>query len=551
MARILKSHARIFAVLLIVNGASALLGLRGGVGGMRAPEMGMKKSPHRFPLVESFGVGIATDAARYKVYRSDITDAFTVQSIATTCFLFFACLAPAVAFGGLQAIATNNLMGATEYIVSTGVCGMLYAVFAAQPLTIIGSTGPILAFTSVLYQVARRYGLPFLPLYAWVGIWSSFFLFLCSLFSASNIVLLLTRFTDEIFSNLISLIFIYEALDKIFKNLTGSAPAGEALLYLVAALSTFSTSKILSDLRATRLFNKSTRTALANFGPTIAVVLGCLIVMAAANHWGFSLDTLQMPEHLTTTSGRPWLVPLGDLPVWARWATIFPALMVTVLLFLDHNITVRLVNSKHWRMKKQNGSHIDLLVVSVCTLCCSILGLPFLAGATVRSINHVRANAVWEAQDPKEGAPVAPKLVGIREQRVTNFAIHALIAASVLILRPVLSRVPLAVLMGLFLHLGTSALTGNQMWERIVEVLEDPELTPIMPWKDHVSIPKVQLFTLVQCVCLYGMFAVKNNATVGVLFPLIVALLGPIRWALEASGLFSAKELFALDADDE
>lgn len=46
------------------------------------------------------------------------------------------------------------------------------------------------------------------------------------------------------------------------------------------------------------------------------------------------------------------MVPLLSLPVWARWAAFFPALMSTVLLFMDQNITVRLVNSRQHRLKK-------------------------------------------------------------------------------------------------------------------------------------------------------------------------------------------------------
>jgi hypothetical protein len=54
-------------------------------------------------------------------------------------FLFFACLAPAVGFGGLFALATNNAIGTVEMVSSTAICGMIYAFTAAQPLTIIGT----------------------------------------------------------------------------------------------------------------------------------------------------------------------------------------------------------------------------------------------------------------------------------------------------------------------------------------------------------------------------------------------------------------------------
>jgi hypothetical protein len=54
-------------------------------------------------------------------------------------FLLFACLAPAVGFGGLFALATNNAIGTVEMVSSTAICGLIYAMVSAQPLTIIGT----------------------------------------------------------------------------------------------------------------------------------------------------------------------------------------------------------------------------------------------------------------------------------------------------------------------------------------------------------------------------------------------------------------------------
>lgn len=43
-----------------------------------------------------------------------------------------------------------------QMIAATAVCGMVYAALAGQPLTIIGSTGPVLAFIAVLYKTSIR-----------------------------------------------------------------------------------------------------------------------------------------------------------------------------------------------------------------------------------------------------------------------------------------------------------------------------------------------------------------------------------------------------------
>ncbi len=115
------------------------------------------------------------------------------KCLAATLFLFFACLAPAVGFGGLFATATDGAIGTIEMVSSTAVCGFIYALFSAQPLTIIGSTGPVLAFVACLAQLGKAMSLSFLPLYTWTGLWTAAILFISSITSASNLVKYLTR----------------------------------------------------------------------------------------------------------------------------------------------------------------------------------------------------------------------------------------------------------------------------------------------------------------------------------------------------------------------
>ena len=126
------------------------------------------------PLFESFLKGIKRDyKMRLPLYKSDISDGLNTQCLAATLFLFFACLAPAVGFGALFGSVTNGAIGTMEMVSSTAMCGFIYALTSAQPLTIIGSTGPVLAFVATLVQLAEKMNLPFLPLYSWTGIWTS------------------------------------------------------------------------------------------------------------------------------------------------------------------------------------------------------------------------------------------------------------------------------------------------------------------------------------------------------------------------------------------
>lgn len=85
-------------------------------------------------------------------YWSDFTDALSSQCIASWIFLYFACLSPIITFGGLLGAATGNNMAAMESLVSGFVCGLFYGLFSGQPLTILGSTGPVLVFETIVFK---------------------------------------------------------------------------------------------------------------------------------------------------------------------------------------------------------------------------------------------------------------------------------------------------------------------------------------------------------------------------------------------------------------
>jgi len=382
-------------------------------------------------------------------------------------------------------------------------------------------------------------------------LWTSAILFASSITSASNLVKYLTRFTDEIFSVLISTIFVIEAVSDVAG--TFSSPVStltKALLTLTCASVTYGTATVLKGMRNTVYFNKRIRNNLSNFAPTIGVVMGSLVARwARLVHGGsVALPSLSIPSTFATTSGRPWLVPLMDLPMWARWASFLPAIMATVLLFLDQNITVRVVNNPSYKMEKGrrkgnvlDGMHQDMLIISILTAATSIVGLPWLVAATVRSISHVRALSIFD----KEG-----NVEGTREQRMTGLSIHCLIGCCVLFNGPrnLLTQVPLPVLMGLFMYLGTSALPGNEMFERIKGLIKDPTVAKKEKW---AGVPKkiTTIFTLIQIACLGAMIWVKGSP-IGVLFPVIIALLAPLRFGLEKSGVVKKEYMDILDSDD-
>ncbi|KAB0392336.1 hypothetical protein E2I00_000262 [Balaenoptera physalus] len=92
---------------------------------------------------------------------------------------------------------------------------------ADQPL--VSSTGPVLVFEHLLFSFSRDHSLDYLPFCLWVGIWVAPFCLVLVATEASVLVHYFTRFTEEGFCALISLIFIYDAVGKML-TLTRAYP---------------------------------------------------------------------------------------------------------------------------------------------------------------------------------------------------------------------------------------------------------------------------------------------------------------------------------------
>jgi len=47
------------------------------------------------------------------------------------------------------------MQAAMESLVSGAICGTSYHLFAGQPLTVVGSTGPVLVFETIVYKFCK------------------------------------------------------------------------------------------------------------------------------------------------------------------------------------------------------------------------------------------------------------------------------------------------------------------------------------------------------------------------------------------------------------
>ncbi|XP_068024569.1 electroneutral sodium bicarbonate exchanger 1-like isoform X4 [Melanerpes formicivorus] len=496
----------------------------GAAGGSAAPSEPARHTGPELEWTGRFCGGFIQDVKR-KVpwFWSDFRDAFSLQCLASVLFLYCAGMSPVITFGGLLGEATEGCMSAMESLMGACLCGVVYCLFAGQPLTILGSTGPILVFEKIIYHFCKEQALSYLSLRACIGLWTTFFSLVLVVTDASSLVRYITRFTEETYASLICLIFIYEALEKLSQlrvtypvhtpgalaSYTNSscecvAPAQPSLETLrfwesskldvpgiawhnltvtecrhlrgefrgpacgphgpyvpnvffwccILLFSTFALASFLKNLRSSPFFTTKVRSLISDF----AVFLTLVTMVLTDYLVGIPSPKLHVPSEIKLTrDDRGWFIsPLGPNPVWTVFAALIPALLCTVLIFMDQHITVAIVNRKDHKLK----------------------------------------------------------------------------------------LIPMPVLYGIFLYMGVSSLRGLQFFKRLLLVLMPSKHQPDFLYLRHVPLRKVHLFTFIQVLCLTLLCLIKMSPA-ALIFPLLDLALVLVRKAMDF--WFSKRELSLLD----
>ncbi|CAG0879882.1 unnamed protein product [Darwinula stevensoni] len=569
-----------------------------------------------------FGGFFSDVKRRYPWYLTDLRDAINPVCLATAVFIYFAALSGAITFGGLYADKTGNLIGVSETLIATAGVGVLFALLAGQPLIIVGATGPCLLFDESLYSFCESQGIDFLSMRVWVGIWLAIIGILVTMFEGATFVRLFTRFTEEIFASLISLLFIYESFYKlynvyvehpllsnycitpdptviamvtnmtememnesiIYSKLTAMSlmptiaasmsadnlniedvqqrvrraaekfdpleafPRNQpntALMSTILMLGTFLVAYFLRHFRNSKFLGRNARRALGDFGVPIAIVSMVMIDFFVGDTY---TEKLSVPEGLSPSNPdvRGWVIsPMGtglfSIPIWLIFAASLPAILIFILIFMETEICELIINKK---CQKGSGYHMDILILCILNVGCAIIGAPWQPAATVRAVSHVSALTIYsQNQAPGE----KPKVVEIKEQRVTSLVVAILVGVSVA-MAPILRRVPLAVLFGVFLYMGISSTNGIQLFERLRLLFMPVKHHPSVNYVRRVRTWRMHMYTAIQILCLAVLWTVKSTQA-ALAFPFVLLLMIPIRKLL--TKFFTPRELQALDSKGE
>lgn len=538
-----------------------------------------------FPRRCPFAQGLCDDLhRRLSHYVSDYIDGVVghrtiYKTISTIFFLYFACILPTIAFGALNDNNTKGKIDVRKCIISQTIGGLSFAIFGGQPLVILMTTAPLSLYIKVIYNICEDFDLDFYAMYACVGLWNTFFLLLFAIFDASKLMKWCTRSTEEIFALFISIAFCVDAGRDVYKNFQNYYYSSEcerppltledlgnilhaannttdalaqalpgchrenSLLFLLLMLGTVWLAVSLYNFNKTPYLQASKREMLADYALPVAVIalsfLGAFVfreVKTEQFHFGQSDQFVRARVEALTWPAAAAAMGLG--------------LALSLLFFMDQNISAAMVNNPCNKLKKGAAYHLDLLVVGILNGALSLFGLPWMHGVLPHSPLHVRSMA--DVEERVDQGHVYEIIVRVRETRVTGVVSHLLIGLSVFLLPYPLAYIPTAVLDGLFLYMAITSLNGNQMFERITLLFMEQAAYPPNHYIRRCPQRKIHVFTICQVVQLLVMcfFGFAPWPYVKMVFPVIILLLLPLRHKV-VTLFIDQKYLEALDGEHQ
>jgi solute carrier family 4 (sodium borate transporter), member 11 len=261
------------------------------------------------------------------------------------------------------------------------------------------------------------------------------------------------------------------------------------LLFLLLFLGTSLVGLWLYDFRKTPYLASVVREVISDYSLPLSVLINSLFGSLVFQ----AVEIEEPPEPIT----EPWqFTDMLDLPVWAIFAAAGFGFLLSLLFFMDQNISSQMVNSPDNRLRKGSAYHWDMLVVAVINAVLSLFGMPWVHAALPHSPLHVRALA--DREKFYSNGHLVERVVHVRETRLTALLSHAIIGVSVLAIPVPLNLIPTPVLYGVFLWMSITGLEGSQFWERILLLFTEQAQYPPAHFVRRVRQRRMHLFTFYQ-----------------------------------------------------
>lgn len=487
------------------------------------------------------GQGIYKDVrGRLPYYLSDWTDAWNYRVIPATVYMYFCNLLPAIAFAQDMFDNTHNSFGVNEVLLASALGGIVFGVFAGQPLCIVGVTGPISIFNSVVYKIIEHRDTPYFPFMAWICLWSMVFHFVIAIFGWINSLRYVTRFSCNIFGWFICYIYIQKGIQICTHQFKYGTTPEECLIMgyfsVVVALCTmiFGVLCILFG-NESKFTTPLVRKFVADYGTPLCIVFFTGFVHFGPRMANTPIERLPITKSFAPTfsgEGREhgWFIHFWDIAVGDVFLAIPFALLLTVLFAFDHNVSALICQGSEFPLTKPSSFHWDFFLLGITTGVAGILGIPAPNGLIPQAPLHTTSLCIigekksLDGIDPDEDAKYETYNESVVEQRFSNTVQGLLILGTMT--RPlliVLGLIPQAVLAGLFWIMGLGGLMHNTITEHVKFLVGDRRYTLRSNPFLKVDTKYFLIFFVLELLGFAGEFGI-NQSLAGIGFPAVLLL---------------------------
>ncbi|KAF4120492.1 anion exchange family protein [Geosmithia morbida] len=468
---------------------------------------------------------------RAPFYISDWRDAWDYRVIPATIYMYFANILPALAFSLDMFSRIENQYGVNEVLLASVLGSVVFSLLAAQPLVIVGVTGPITVFNYTVYDIIAPAGIDYIRFMAWIGIWSLVLHWILAVTNSCNWLRWVTRFPCDIFGCYVALIYLQKGVQVLARLGDGESFYLSTMVSLLVLIFGY----VAGVVGVSSLFRHWIRVFVKDYGTPLTIVFFTGFVhigrMADVDVDALPTSVAFMP----TSPDRSWLVDFWNLPVRDVFMALPFAILLTILFWFDHNVSSLIAQGSEFPLRKPAGFHWDLFLLGTTTFVAGILGLPFPNGLIPQAPFHTSSLCVTRPVkvvdgNGRETGAYRSETTHVVEQRLSNLA-QGLLTLGTMTgpLLSVLHLIPHAVLAGLFFVMGIQALEGNGVTAKVAFLVRDAHLTPDSePLRAVRRRSAVWLFVAIQLFGIAATFAITQTiAAVG--FPVFIIALIPIR----------------------
>ncbi|KAI4722441.1 hypothetical protein E4T48_01404 [Aureobasidium sp. EXF-10727] len=492
---------------------------------------------------------------RLPYYYSDITDAFTYRTIASTVRMYFVNLLPALAYTLDMYRQTGQFYGVNEALFTSALAALVFSLLGAQPLTIVGITGLIALFNYTIYDIIIQYDASIYPQFmCWTAIWAAIFHWIVAICNLCDYMRYVTDFSSESFGMYVGIIYIVKGVEELVAEFS-SYGLNAGYLSTIIAILYFGTIYALEKLGNSTLWTPTIRGLLADYAYPLGTVSWVGFSHFPGNLKRTDVSYLPISKSFYPTADRSWLIHFWHLD--AKW--VFVALpfgfLLMLLFYYDHNISSISAQARQFPLKKPGGFHWDFFLLGCTTFVAGIIGLPLPNGLVPQAPVHTDSLTVHVTDlhviptEEGEGAEIRRPVVraeSVVEQRISHLLMGLLLVGTMT--RPllvVLHTMPSAIFAGVFFIVGWGSIESNTIVQKLIYLMsEDRFITKDEPLR-RVSRKKILLWLALQALGVAATVAISQTiAAIG--FPVIIIALIPLRTHI-IPRCFDKQELEVLD----